>query len=58
MRPVGYETNFNRHFYRYRKPRPLEEIEADIRAPRDDIVRMPVELTGTTPEELSRTLDV
>lgn len=27
---VGYETNFNRYFYEYRPPRPLEEIEADI----------------------------
>jgi type I restriction enzyme M protein len=29
---VGYEINFNRYFYRYTLPRPLEEIEADIRA--------------------------
>ncbi len=29
---VGYEINFNRYFYRYVPPRPLEEIEADIRA--------------------------
>jgi type I restriction enzyme M protein len=29
---VGYEINFNRYFYRYEPPRPLEEIEADIRA--------------------------
>ena len=28
---VGYEINFNRYFYEYRPPRPLEEIEADIR---------------------------
>ena len=27
---VGYEINFNRYFYEYRAPRPLEEIEADI----------------------------
>ena len=27
---VGYEINFNRYFYEYRPPRPLEEIEADI----------------------------
>ena len=31
---VGYEINFNRYFYRYTPPRPLEEIEADIRASR------------------------
>lgn len=28
---VGYEINFNRHFYEYKPPRPLEEIEAEIR---------------------------
>ena len=28
---VGYEINFNRYFYKYVPPRPLEEIEADIR---------------------------
>ena len=27
---VGYEVNFNRYFYRYMPPRPLEEINADI----------------------------
>ena len=27
---VGYEINFNRHFYEYTPPRPLEAIEADI----------------------------
>jgi len=27
---VGYEINFNRHFYRYVPPRPLEEIETEI----------------------------
>ena len=25
---VGYEINFNRYFYRYVPPRPLEEIDA------------------------------
>ena len=24
---AGYEINFNRYFYRYKPPRPLEEIE-------------------------------
>ena len=37
---VGYEINFNRYFYRYTPPRPLEEIEADI-------VRMLAEVTGS-----------
>lgn len=43
---VGYEINFNRYFYRYVPPRPLEEIEADIREIEGDIVRMLAELTG------------
>ncbi len=43
---VGYEINFNRYFYRYAPPRPLEEIEADIRAIEGDIVRMLGEVTG------------
>ena len=44
---VGYEINFNRYFYRYKPPRPLEEIEADIRAIEADIVRMLSEVTGS-----------
>ncbi len=27
---VGYEIPFNRHFYEYIPPRPLEEIDADL----------------------------
>ena len=27
---VGYEINFNRYFYVYTPPRPLEEIEGEI----------------------------
>lgn len=46
---VGYEINFNRYFYRYTAPRPLEEIEADIRAIETDIVRMLAEVTGRRP---------
>ncbi|MCY3932870.1 MAG: class I SAM-dependent DNA methyltransferase [Acidobacteria bacterium] len=37
---VGYEINFNRYFYEYRPPRPLEEIEADIRRVEKEIVEM------------------
>ena len=44
---VGYEINFNRYFYRYKPPRPLEEIEADIRAAESDIMRMLAEITGS-----------
>ncbi|MBM3295061.1 MAG: SAM-dependent DNA methyltransferase [Candidatus Aminicenantes bacterium] len=43
---VGYEINFNRYFYKYSPPRPLEEIEADIRAIESDIVRMLAEIAG------------
>ncbi len=42
---VGYEINFNRYFYRYTPPRPLEEIEADIRAIEGDMVRLLAEVT-------------
>ena len=44
---LGYEINFNRYFYRYKPPRPLEEIEADIRGIESDIVRMLREITGS-----------
>jgi type I restriction enzyme M protein len=46
---VGYEINFNRYFYRYTPPRPLEEIEDDIRTIETDILRMLAEVTGSTP---------
>ncbi|GGO89754.1 type I restriction-modification system subunit M [Stakelama pacifica] len=29
---VGYEINFNRYFYRYTPPRPLDEIDAELKA--------------------------
>ncbi|HLQ00964.1 MAG TPA: class I SAM-dependent DNA methyltransferase, partial [Burkholderiales bacterium] len=44
---VGYEINFNRYFYRYTPPRPLEEIESDIRGIEQDILRMLAEVTGS-----------
>jgi type I restriction enzyme M protein len=43
---VGYEINFNRYFYRYTPPRPLGEIEADIRGIEQDILRVLAEVTG------------
>jgi type I restriction enzyme M protein len=43
---IGYEINFNRYFYKYTPPRPLEEIEADIRAVEKDIIQMLAEITG------------
>jgi type I restriction enzyme M protein len=44
---VGYEINFNRYFYRYTPPRPLEEIEGEIRGIEQDILRMLAEVTGS-----------
>ena len=41
-----YGINFNRYFYRYTPPRPLVEVEADIRALQNDIVRMLADVTG------------
>jgi len=37
---IGYEVNFNRYFYKYTPPRPLEEIEADIRKIEGEIMAM------------------
>jgi type I restriction enzyme M protein len=43
---VGYEINFNRYFYKYTPPRPLEEIEADIKAVEKDILEGLREVAG------------
>ena len=43
---VGYEINFNRYFYEYRPPRPLEDIEADIQQVERDIVTMLRKVAG------------
>jgi len=45
---IGYEINFNRYFYEYVPPRPLAEIEADIKALETEIVQMLGEITGST----------
>ncbi len=37
---VGYEINFNRHFYKYTPPRPLEEIDADLKKAEERIARL------------------
>lgn len=37
---IGYEINFNRHFYKYTPPRPLEEIEYDLKLIELDIAKM------------------
>ena len=43
---IGYEINFNRHFYEYTPPRPLEEIDADLKKVEQKITRMLREVTG------------
>ncbi len=43
---VGYEINFNRYFYEYRPPRPLEEIEADIKTVEKEILDMLRDVAG------------
>jgi type I restriction enzyme M protein len=42
---VGYEINFNRHFYRYTPPRPLEEIDAELKQAEEEIMRLLREVT-------------
>lgn len=37
---VGYEIPFNRHFYVYQPPRPLEEIDADLDAISAEIMKL------------------
>ena len=37
---VGYEISFNRHFYDYIEPRPLKEIEGEIKALEKEIMKM------------------
>jgi type I restriction enzyme M protein len=43
---VGYEINFNRHFFRFIPPRPLDKIDADLRASEKEIVRLLREVTA------------
>ncbi|MFH1313090.1 MAG: N-6 DNA methylase, partial [Candidatus Eisenbacteria bacterium] len=42
---IGYEINFNRYFYKYTPPRPLDEIEADLRQIEKEIADMLSEMT-------------
>ena len=37
---VGCEINFNRYFYRYTPPRPLEEIDAELKQAEEEIMRL------------------
>ncbi len=43
---VGYDINFNRYFYKYQPPRPLEVIEGDIRMLEKEIMGMLREVAG------------
>ncbi len=43
---VGYEIPLNRHFYVYEPPRPLEEIEQDIKALETEILTLLSEVTA------------
>ena len=42
---VGYEINFNRHFYKYTPPRPLEVIDAELKEAEEKIMRLLREVT-------------
>ncbi|WP_416422371.1 class I SAM-dependent DNA methyltransferase [Pseudomonas sp. App30] len=43
---VGYEINFNRYFYVYQPPRPLSEIDADLKAVEAEIAELLGEVTA------------
>ena len=42
---VGYEINFNRHFYRCTPPRQLAEIDADLKQAEEEVLRLLNEVT-------------
>jgi type I restriction enzyme M protein len=42
---IGYEIPFTRHFYKYVPPRPLEEIDAEIKALEQEILELLREVT-------------
>ena len=43
---VGYEINFNRHFYKYTPPRSLEVIDAELKEAEEEILRLLREVTA------------
>ena len=43
---IGYEIPLNRHFYRYEPPRPLPEIEGDIKRLEQEILTLLSEVTA------------
>jgi len=42
---VGYEINFNRHFYTYQPPRDLEVIDRELKAVEEEILKLIKEVT-------------
>ena len=42
---VGYEINFNRYFYQYQPPRPLEDIDAELEQIEREIAELLAEVT-------------
>ena len=42
---IGYEVNFNRYLYKYTPPRPLHEIETDLKRIEAEIAAMLAEVT-------------
>ncbi len=43
---IGYEINFNRYFYQFTELRDLKDIDADIKAAEEEIVRLLREVTA------------
>jgi len=43
---IGYEINVNRYFYKYTPPRPLEEVEYELKAVEKEIADMLGEVAG------------
>ena len=41
----GYEINFNRHFYKFVSPRPLADIDSDLKHAEDEIMALLREVT-------------
>jgi len=42
---LGYEINFNRHFYKFTSPRPLAVIDAELKQAEEEIMRLLREVT-------------
>ena len=43
---AGCEINFNRHFHAYTPPRPLAEVDVDLKRAEEEIVRLLREVAG------------